>query len=192
LLVFTQHSVTTRFEEATAQIQPSLQALETFARDGVQIVITYPNNDAGGRRIIEELQQFAARGVPNVQVHKSVGRYNYHGMLNLAGRGGTAGGACVGNSSSGVKEAPAFGCPTVDVGSRQDGRLSADNVLSTSYDADEITAAIRRCLSDAAFIARCRTCENPYGIGNAGPRIADTLAQVELGPRLITKQMTIP
>jgi len=192
LIVFTQHSVTTRYEEAVDQVRPSLAALETMAREGVQVVITYPNNDAGGRRIIEELERFHARGVPNTQVHKSVGRYNYHGMLALAGRGGQAGGACVGNSSSGVKETPAFGCPTVDVGSRQSGRLGAGNVIATGYDRAEIEAAIRRCLVDAVFIERCRTCENPYGTGNAGRKIAEVLASVPLGPALIAKQMTIP
>lgn len=192
LLVFTQHSVTTRFEEAVAHVQPSLAALETMAREGVQVVITYPNNDAGGRRIIEELERFKERGVPNVQVHKSVGRYNYHGMLALAGRGGSSGGACVGNSSSGVKETPAFGCPTVDVGSRQSGRLGAGNVIATGYGEAEIVAAIRRCLTDTAFIEQCRTCDNPYGTGDAGRKIAEVLATVALDQALITKQMTIP
>jgi UDP-N-acetylglucosamine 2-epimerase (non-hydrolysing)/GDP/UDP-N,N'-diacetylbacillosamine 2-epimerase (hydrolysing) len=192
LIVFTQHSVSTRFEEAAAQIEPSLAALETIAREGVQVVATYPNNDAGGRRIIDELERFRAHAIPNVQVHKSVGRYNYHGMLNLAGRGGSAGGACVGNSSSGVKETPEFGCPTVDIGSRQAGRLRASNVIETGYDTGEILAAIRRCLSDETFIAQSRTCANPYGNGDAGRKIAEELARVELGQRLITKQMTIP
>lgn len=192
VIVFTQHSVTTRFEDATAQIEPSLAALETLANEDVQVVLTYPNNDAGGRRIIDALERFRARGVPNTQVHKSVGRYNYHGMLNLAGRGGTGGGACVGNSSSGVKETPAFGCPTVNIGSRQEGRLRATNVIDTGYNADEILAAMRRCLTDAAFIEQCRTCVNPYGVGDAGKKIADVLARVELGERMITKQMTIP
>ena len=191
LVVFTQHSVTTRFEEASAQLMPSLVALEKLAREGVQVVITYPNNDAGGRHIIEELESFRAREIPNVQVHKSVGRYNYHGMLNLCGRGGHGGGACVGNSSSGVKETPAFGCPAVDIGSRQSGRLAATNLIATGYDADEIFRAVRRCLDDKAFIESCRTCKNPYGTGDAGRKIADVLASVTLDHKLIAKQMTI-
>lgn len=191
LIVFTQHSVSTRFEESATQIAPSLAALETIAREGAQVVVTYPNNDAGGRRIIEELELFRARMIPNVQVHKSVGRYNYHGMLNLAGRGGNASGACVGNSSSGVKETPAFGCPAVDIGSRQEGRLRATNVIETGYDQSEILTAMRRCVNDAPFIEQCRTCANPYGTGDAGRKIAEELAHVELGHRLITKQMTI-
>jgi UDP-N-acetylglucosamine 2-epimerase len=98
----------------------------------------------------------------------------------------------VGNSSSGIKETPAFGCPTVNIGSRQDGRLSANNVIHTGYGKAEILAAVRRGLRDKAFIEQCHTCKNPYGVGDAGKKIADVLAKTVLGRQLITKQMTIP
>jgi UDP-hydrolysing UDP-N-acetyl-D-glucosamine 2-epimerase len=189
IVVFTQHSVTTQFDQASAQVQPSLAALEVLAREGVQVILTYPNNDAGGKAIIQELERFAAKGVPNVSLVASAGRYYYHGLLYLCGRGG-AGGACVGNSSSGIKETPAFGCPAVDIGSRQKSRLSAENVLRAGYDPLEIERAIRRCIDDQQFIQKCRTCENPYGNGGAGDKIAEVLAEVELGERLLIKGMT--
>lgn len=188
LVLFTQHSVTTQFEAAAEQIAPSLRALEQFARRGVQVVLTYPNNDAGGRRIVEQLEAFAAKKIPNVQLHRSLGRYTYHGMLNFCAK---AGGACVGNSSSGVKETPAFGCPAIDIGSRQEGRLAAKNLIHTGYDEGEIARALERCISDAAFREACRTCVNPYGNGGAGKKIADVLATAELGHRLVTKKMTL-
>ena len=191
LIVFTQHSIATQYEHATDQIRPALGALESVARDGYQVIITYPNNDAGGRRIIAEIERFREKRVPGVQFHKSVGRHTYHGLINLAGVGGTSGGSCVGNSSSGIKETPAFGCPTVDIGSRQLGRLSAENVLHVGYDEVEIRTAIHRCVEDAEFVAACRACENPYGNGGAGMAIAEVLASVEMGHRLLTKQMTL-
>ena len=91
-----------------------------------------------------------------------------------------------------MKETPFFGFPTVDIGSRPDGRLASTNVIHTSYESKEVAEAIRRCLFDEAFIASCKTCENPYGIGDAGIKIADVLAKVELDSGLITKKMTIP
>jgi UDP-hydrolysing UDP-N-acetyl-D-glucosamine 2-epimerase len=191
VIVFTQHSIATQYEHATDQIRPALGALESVARDGYQVIVTYPNNDAGGRRIIAEIERFRGKHVPGVQFHKSVGRHTYHGLINLAGAGGTSGGACVGNSSSGIKETPAFGCPTVDIGSRQLGRLSANNILHVGYDEDEIRTAIHRCVKDAEFVASCRACENPYGNGGAGMAIAEVLASVEMGHRLLTKQMTL-
>lgn len=184
VLLFTQHSVTTEFEDAAAQVRPSLAALEDAANElGCQIILTYPNDDAGGKRIVKELEAFAAKKLPFVQLHPNLGRFNYHGVLNIAA-------ACLGNSSSGIKETPAFGCPNIDIGSRQRGRLRAANVIETGYDKDEIKAAIKKCLIDEDFKRRVKTCDNPYGAGNAGPRIAATLASIELGSKLIQKKMT--
>jgi UDP-N-acetylglucosamine 2-epimerase (non-hydrolysing)/GDP/UDP-N,N'-diacetylbacillosamine 2-epimerase (hydrolysing) len=188
LVVFTQHSVTTEFEEAGAQVLPSLEALRAVAAEGYQVVITYPNNDAGGQRLIKAIQALEAEGLANIQVHRSLGRHLYHGLLNLCGKGK---GACVGNSSSGIKETPVFHAPTVNIGSRQSGRLRSENLIDTGYDAGEITAAIRRCVESEAFIKVCQECSNPYGTGNAGARIAETLATVEINSALLQKKMTV-
>jgi UDP-N-acetylglucosamine 2-epimerase (non-hydrolysing)/GDP/UDP-N,N'-diacetylbacillosamine 2-epimerase (hydrolysing) len=188
IVLFTQHSVTTEFDQADEQILPSLAALERLARDGVQVIATYPNNDAGGRRIIVKLEEWASRKIPNLQVHRSLGRYLYHGVLALARASRVA---CVGNSSSGIKETPAFGCPTVNIGSRQLGRLRADNVIDAGYDASAIEAGIRRCLFDDGFRAVCAGVENPYGVGDAGLKIANVLATVKLDGALLRKGMTL-
>jgi UDP-hydrolysing UDP-N-acetyl-D-glucosamine 2-epimerase len=190
VVLFTQHSVTTEFDRAAAQLAPSLAALETLAADGVQSIITYPNNDAGGRAIIERIEALNARKVPNLQVHRSLGRHLYHGVLALA-RDEKLRVACVGNSSSGIKESPAFGCPTVNIGSRQDGRLRGENVIDAGYDTAALAAAIKRCLFDEAFRAHCRVADNPYYLGDAGPKIAEVLARVPLDEKLIRKQMTL-
>jgi len=190
VIMFTQHSVTTEFDQAADQLAPSLVALERLANEGLQVVVTYPNNDAGGRRIIAALEAWNSHKIANVQLHRSLGRWLYHGVLALT-RLPSARVVCVGNSSSGIKETPAFGCPAVDVGSRQLGRLRANNVINTGYHADEIEGAIRRSLFDEVFRDQCRSVENPYGIGDAGPKIADVLAKVELTPALLRKSMTL-
>ena len=187
LVVFTQHSVATEFEEAGAQVRPSVEALEALADTGVQVLITYPNQDAGGRRIVGELEKLSTRARQGIQIHASLGRHVYHGLLDVCGRHR---GVCVGNSSSGIKETPAFGCPTVNIGARQRNRLRAQNVIDVGYDRDAILAALRKGLNDEGFRHECRNVENPYGQGNAGERIAATLASVELGSRLLQKQMS--
>lgn len=189
VVVFTQHSVTTEFDQAESQIRSSIEALGRLADDGVQIVMTYPNNDAGGRRIISSIERFAAARSRDVILRRSVGRNDYHGLLNICGRFGR--GVCVGNSSSGIKEAPAFGCPTVDIGTRQHGRLAADNVLRADYNAIQIESAIRRSLFDEGFRHICATCMNPYGEGDAGPKIAEVLSQIPLDHRLLVKRMMV-
>lgn len=190
IALFTQHSVTTEFDQANAQVRPSLLAIEALGRDGVQTILTYPNNDAGGRRIIAELESFAARKPKNAQLRSSLGRRLYHGVLALA-RDPLMRVAYAGNSSSGIKETPAFGCPAVNIGSRQDGRLRAANVIDTGYDEAEVRRAIERCLFDDAFRRTCATVENPYGLGDAGKKIATVLAQVALDGALIRKRMTL-
>jgi len=181
VVLFTQHSVTTEFEEAAEQIRPALEAMRVLARGGMQVIVTYPNNDAGGQAIIKEIEK-------NIQVHKSLGRYNYHGILSLAGRQGR--GVCVGNSSSGIKETAVFGTPTVNIGSRQDGRLRADNVIDTGYDTQDIIKAVKKAVGDDDFRSICASCSNPYGGGDAGRQIAEVLATQELGAVLLRKKMT--
>jgi len=190
IVLFTQHSVTTEFDQAAVQLEPSLSALETTANDGIQIILTYPNNDAGGRQIIERLELFSKRKVANIQIHRSLGRHLYHGVLALA-KNPSMRVACAGNSSSGLKETPAFGCPAVDIGSRQEGRLRGGNLVSVGYDSQEIITAIKRCLFDEDFRATCRTAENPYWLGDAGSKIAKVLAEVTLDQNLIRKKMTL-
>jgi UDP-N-acetylglucosamine 2-epimerase (non-hydrolysing)/GDP/UDP-N,N'-diacetylbacillosamine 2-epimerase (hydrolysing) len=96
----------------------------------------------------------------------------------------------VGNSSSGVIEAPSFGLPVVDVGPRQEGRERAENTLSVPHDAGAIREAIERCLTDGAFRERVRECQNPYDYGGAGERICERLAVVDLDGDLLRKRLT--
>jgi len=190
VVLFTQHSVTTEFDQAVTQLKPSLQALEHLAGEGVQVILTYPNNDAGGSAIAHELESLAARKVPNMQLHRSLGRHLYHGVLALA-REPSNRVVCAGNSSSGIKDTPAFGCPTVNIGSRQQGRLRGNNVLDTDYDFDGIVSTIKRCLLDEDFRQLCQTAKNPYYMGGAGEKIAEHLATVPLDQALLRKRMTL-
>ena len=100
--------------------------------------------------------------------------------------------ACVGNSSSGIKETPAFKCPTVNIGSRQQGRLRARNVIDSNYDKEEILIATKKCFEDMEFIDTCNNVINPYGIGDAGKKIADILSATDFTQqKILRKEMTI-
>ena len=190
IVLFTQHSVSTEFNQAAVQLAPSLLAIVRLAGEGVQTILTYPNNDAGGQEIIERLDIFGSSQIPNTQVCRSLGRHLYHGVLALA-RDPSLRVACVGNSSSGIKETPAFDCPTVNIGSRQEGRLRGENVIDADYDVDSIYTSIRLCLYDDDFRELSQKAENPYWLGDAGPKIADVLATVQLGQGIIRKGMTL-
>ncbi|HTS61515.1 MAG TPA: UDP-N-acetylglucosamine 2-epimerase [Candidatus Acidoferrales bacterium] len=188
LVLFCQHSIATESEKAVEQIEPSLQAIRKLAACGFQTVITYPNDDAGGHAIIRRIEEFDREGMPGVHVTPSLGRHRFHGMLHLMGRVGR--GVLVGNSSAGIKETRAFACPCINIGSRQQGRLRCANVIDVDYAAAQIADAIRRAVEDRTFRELCRTCENFYGEGNCGARIAEILATVPLDARLLRKRLT--
>ena len=90
--------------------------------------------------------------------------------------------AVVGNSSSGIIEAPAFGVPTVNIGSRQDGRLRADSIIDVATNRDQIKTAIETALS-STWQERCAKQETRYSADNTAQRIADTLKTAATNPQ---------
>lgn len=186
LVLFTQHSVTTEYQKSRSQVKQSLSALARLAEDGVQILITYPNNDVGGAEIIEEIEKY--RNHHGIKISSSLGRYRYHGILAMA-KELDSNVVCAGNSSSGIKETPAFGCPTINIGSRQEGRLRGQNVIDAAYDEDQIYGAIWKGLHDTNFRKICIDAPNPYGVGDAGEKIASVLATIPLGELVLRKKM---
>lgn len=191
LVVFTQHPVTTRPDAAGEEIAASLAALDRARAElGAEMVLTWPNGDLGSAAIVAALEAFVLSS-PGVVLRRSLGRRLYHGLLDVAGR--VTHGVCVGNSSSGVKETPAFGCPAVDIGNRQAGRLRGANAVHVPHEAGAIFAAIRRALTDDAYRAEVAAAPNPYGRGEAGERVARILAGLDLGdPGLLAKQTILP
>ena len=190
IVLFTQHSVTTEFDKAYEQVSLSLLAIKELVNKGIQCIVTYPNNDAGGKQIIQKINELENECQKNIIIRRSLGRYMYHGVLALA-RNKSLNILCIGNSSSGIKETPAFGCPTINIGSRQNGRLRANNVLDVDYDVEAIIKAVEKCFSDDSFRNQCFNCENPYYAGGAGKKISGVLSSVELGQKLIRKKMTL-
>lgn len=191
IVLFTQHSVALEADQAREQFSVSKPALERIAADGAQVIVTFPNNDAGGRAIIAEIEAWQKSGLPeNVQIHSSLGQPNYHGVLALA-KDGVCPVVCAGNSSSGIKETPSFGCPAVNIGTRQAGRLRADNVIDTGYDTEDIYRAFFRCAFDLEFQEHCRNIESPYAHGEVGKKIAQVLMDTDLSMDLLRKRMCL-
>ena len=178
-----------RHPEAAAQeIAACLDALNKAQTElGAQIVMTYPNGDIGSEVIISALNAFASDR-DDVVLRQSLGRRLYHGLLSVCGWGQ---GVCVGNSSSGLKETPAFHCPAVDIGTRQNGRLRGANVLNVPCEAGPIFEAIQKSLEDHNYRKAIKTSENPYGQGNAGPMIAQILTDLDLKNKALLPKLTV-
>lgn len=188
IILFCQHSIASELNQTSKNINASLEALRSLANQGYQIIITYPNSDAGSHTIIKQITSLANEKHSNIRVYQSLGRHLFHGVLNLIGQSGS--GACVGNSSAGIKEAPSFGCPTVNIGPRQNGRLRSNNVIDVAYDTSSIIQSVKSCIENEKFRTMCQNCVNPYGQGNSGSKIADILATVSIDTNILQKKLT--
>lgn len=167
-LVVTFHPSTLDASDPAAQMAALLDAL---ADCPAQLIFTLPNADAGGRALSAMVAAFVAVR-PNAHAFASLGQQRYFSLLRLAG-------GVVGNSSSGLAEAPSFGIGTVNIGARQDGRLKAASVIDCAADATVIRAAVATLQSDAHRHLAAATA-NPYGSGGAAAQIVDTLRTVPL------------
>ncbi|HEY1100019.1 MAG TPA: UDP-N-acetylglucosamine 2-epimerase [Myxococcota bacterium] len=171
----TFHPTTLQPGSAERQSQALLEAL---ARVEIPVVFTMPNADTGGL-VIRAAIEHALRRQPTWRAHESLGHAMYGAALARAA-------VVVGNSSSGIIEAPAFGVPIVNIGERQDGRERAASVVDVTNDADAIVAAVRAALTPAARAA-ARACRSPYGDGHAADRIVERLLAVALDDTLTRK-----
>jgi UDP-hydrolysing UDP-N-acetyl-D-glucosamine 2-epimerase len=171
-LVVVQHPETVGEERSARDLAATLDAVRAV---GIPALVVYPNADAGGRAMIDRLREAG----PALRTVQSLPRGDYATLLAGAL-------ALVGNSSSGIIEAPLLGVPAVNVGRRQEGRTRGDNVIDAPAEAAAIGEAIRRATDPAFRAGLSRT--SPYGAGEAGPRILDLLASTPRDERLRVKR----
>ncbi len=144
-----------------------------------QLLFCYPNADAGSRALIERTRAFlCARG--NGRVFVNLDAITYWSLLRQAK-------VLVGNSSSGIMETASFALPTVNIGIRQQGREQPKNVVDAPAESSAILAAIA-AVCRQEFHASLQGMSNPYGDGAASEKIAEVLATVPLGPKLLMKR----
>jgi UDP-N-acetylglucosamine 2-epimerase (non-hydrolysing)/GDP/UDP-N,N'-diacetylbacillosamine 2-epimerase (hydrolysing) len=173
-LLVTFHPVTLSATDSLAEFQALLEALDEFG-DDTAVWITHPNADTGGVALTQALQAWAQARPGRVHDFKSLGHKRYLSLMALSD-------VVVGNSSSGLYEAPSLRVPTVDIGERQRGRLAADSVLNCAASREAIGAAIRR-----ALVLDCSATLNPYGDGHSAARIVQALRALPITPALLQK-----
>jgi UDP-N-acetylglucosamine 2-epimerase (non-hydrolysing)/GDP/UDP-N,N'-diacetylbacillosamine 2-epimerase (hydrolysing) len=171
--IITFHPVTLEPGEGVRQQAELLAALEACDTD-THLWFTRPNADTGGRALVQELDGWA-QGRPNVHVFTSLGQQRYLSLMAQAD-------LVLGNSSSGLYEAPSLHVPTVNVGDRQLGREAASSVFHCNPE----RSAIQRCIAQA-IVADCSQTVNPYGDGQSAGRIIEALLRLPLGAPLLKK-----
>lgn len=178
ILLVTFHPVTRGESGSLAQLRELLAALAAYAGK-TTICFTMPNADSGNRELRKEIEAFAANH-ENTFAFESLGSRRYLSLMKLSK-------AVVGNSSSGLYEAPFLKVPSVDVGDRQEGRPRAISVLHTAPD----RAAIRNALEKALNLDVSGTV-SPYGDGYSARRILDILAAADDFRNLLKKRFVEP
>ena len=172
-LLVTFHPVTLEHESADVQFRQLCLALEMLGST-IGIVFTKPNADTDGRAIATLMDEYVATH-GNARAFTSLGQLRFLSVMAAVD-------VVVGNSSSGLYEAPSYGIPTVNIGDRQRGRLRASSVIDCSTDAESIRKAILQALA-----TDCTGVVNPYGDGNSAVRIKDHLKHFA-DPRTLLKK----
>ncbi|MDA8030251.1 MAG: UDP-N-acetylglucosamine 2-epimerase [Alphaproteobacteria bacterium] len=173
-LVLLQHSVLTELDMTEENVKPTLEAVREL---GIQTLAIRSNADSGSDRIIRAMGRAGIRQAESVRFEKYV---------NLLARAA----ALVGNSSSGLMEAPFLRVPSVNIGTRQHRRPRAASVIDVGYDKAAIKRAIKKSMTDKGFLARVRRQRGLYGDGNTTKRIIRILEGLDLAKIPIQKTLT--
>lgn len=177
-LIVTFHPVTLEIKNTEQYTNNLISALKKFNN---KIIITYPNSDAGSNIIIDKIKEYEETN-ENVKVFKSLGIQLYLSVIKKCG-------VVIGNSSSGIVEAPYFKVPVVNIGNRQKGRLMANNIINCNYDSDEIYNAIKKALTDEYREYVKNETISLYGDGNTSEKIVEVLENINIDEKLIRKRL---
>lgn len=163
-LLVTFHPVTLENGTGDQQMRELLTALSELKDTG--IIFTMPNADTEGRSLYRQIQNFCASH-PHARAYKSLGQLRYLSCMKHCD-------AVVGNSSSGLSEAPSFKKATINIGDRQRGRLRAASVIDCEPECSSIRSSLKAIFSEQ-FKARLQNVSNPYGNGGASSSIVKIL-----------------
>lgn len=178
--IVTYHPVTLGDEEPEHSFQALLNALDKYPEH--QVILTYPNADDGGRRIIPMLEEYARNNLQRVLAIPCLGQIRYLSCVAHAT-------AVIGNSSSGIIEVPAFDVPTVNIGARQKGRLAAKSVLNTPVNQQSISDSIQVAIS-RSYKQSDEKVYNPYGQGNASSQVIEMIKSLQFEPSKVFYDIT--
>jgi GDP/UDP-N,N'-diacetylbacillosamine 2-epimerase (hydrolysing) len=173
-----QHPITTLQDRGYLQVQQLLLALDSLKQ---QTVLVYPNCDAGGKKFIDLIIRYQKK--PYLHAFRNLPHEDYLSIMKSVD-------IIIGNSSSGIIEAPSFKIPVINIGSRQQGRAQSINILNVSPEKNKIIQAVNYALHDTAFRGKVHRCKNQFGNGTAAQKIVKILKEVPLDEKLIQKQIT--
>jgi GDP/UDP-N,N'-diacetylbacillosamine 2-epimerase (hydrolysing) len=176
-ILVVQHPVTEEFDIADKQIEETMKAVNKFRSPKIVIL---PNNDAGSVKVREGIENFLTG---EYYIFSNLKRQDYLGLLKYSK-------VLVGNSSSGLLEAPTFKTPAVNLGRRQMGREQGINVINSDFNEESIAKGIEKALSNEFVNEVNANCVNPYGDGQSAKRILNLIINTPIDNKLIVKDIT--
>ena len=176
--VVIQHPLSSEMEQAGSQMEVTLNAV---VEAGLHGFISYPNSDPGSLQIVDVIESF--RSNPHIHIFKNIDDVPFVNLLRGAS-------ILLGNSSLGLLEAPFLGLAAINVGRRQTARHHSANVFFVPHETSEIVELIKRITNDPDLQATIKNCDNPFGDGYAGARVAQLLAETPIDDKLLNKDLT--
>lgn len=173
LFLITYHPATLGREAPKNALNELLEALENFS--DATVIFTYPNADTNARPLIESIKTWVKANEKRAYVFNSLGQQRYLSLMRVAD-------VVIGNSSSGIIEAPVLKTATVNIGDRQKGRLKASSIVDSIEKKSEIVDAIQKAMSNQ-FRSNLKDVQSFYGSGHVSRKIKDTLRSVILDVR---------
>ena len=173
-LLITYHPVTLEKQTSQKHIQSLLNVLDEL--HDVYLIFTMPNADSDGRIIKQMIKKFVLSHKQRSILFASMGHLNYLSTLQFVD-------GIIGNSSSGLAEAPSFKIGTINMGDRQKGRLKADSVIDCEPTQKSVRDAINKLYSKT-FQKKLKSVKNPYGNGRTSEKILKILQTIELPQEL--------
>jgi len=173
-----QHPITTIEDRGFSQMDELLLALDELKE---QTILIYPNCDAGSKNFIDLIKKY--EGKDYLHIFKNLSHLDYLGFMKFSD-------LMIGNSSSGIIEAPSFKIPVINIGTRQQGRERAENIIDIEPEKNIILKTIDYSLCDINFQNKVQNCENKFGDGKAASRIIKILKEIKIDDKLMQKQIT--
>lgn len=177
-VVVTYHPVTLENNTVEEQFLNLLKVLDRNPK--IRMIFTKANADTNGRIVNELIDKYAAQNSERACAFMSLGQKRYLSALKYCR-------IVIGNSSSGIIEAPSFGKPIINIGDRQKGRICADSVINCGYTQQEIQQAMETALTKE-FENKASNCRNPYEKENTAANIISVIKDYLLNDKIKLKK----
>ena len=165
-ILLIQHAVTTEYGKSKEQIIKTITALKKFNHKNYQVLALHSNADPGSKNITQYIENNNFKLISNIESKYFISLMYHSDVL-------------VGNSSVGIREAPSFKLPSINIGSRQNGRLRTKNVIDVAHNTKKIYNAINKALFNKKFRMDLKKIKNPYGNGDSSIKIVKILKKLD-------------